>query len=204
MSSPSKEGDDSSKISVQDDQIRRAQLQMQFRGTRKVDFQTMEAYVNELKSIANSLAEIDSPISDPNMVLQLLAGLPSEYLPLQTTISSRCPLPTFEEACSMVYMQQALLSKDHGEQITGDPGVVDAKQSSAFCTLEKLVTAGTTVVAVVGTVSTVVAAATTLSGAVGAVGAVGASRMIVAGAMTAVAGAVAGWKLWQANKYTNY
>ncbi|KAM3324574.1 hypothetical protein P3S67_005726 [Capsicum chacoense] len=202
MSSPSKEGDDSSKISVQDDQIRRAQLQMKFRGTRKVDFQTMEAYVNELKSIANSLAEIDSPISDPNMVLQLLAGLPSEYLPLQITISSRCPLPTFEEACSMVYMQQALLSQDHGEQITGDPGV-DAKQSSAFCTLEKLVTAGTTVVAVVGTVSTVVAAATTLSGAVGAVGAVGASRMIVAGAMTAVAGAVAGWKLWHANKYIN-
>nr|XP_016510728.1 PREDICTED: uncharacterized protein LOC107827996 [Nicotiana tabacum] len=93
------------------DQVRRAQLKMQFHGIRKGDDETIEVYVKQLKSTADSLAAIDSPIPDPDLVLQLLAGLPSQYLPFQKTISSQFPLPAFSEACSMLYMYETLLKE---------------------------------------------------------------------------------------------
>ncbi|KAH0724715.1 uncharacterized protein [Solanum tuberosum] len=183
MSFPKEESDSS----IKDDQIRRAQLQIQFHGTRREDFQSIEAYVKRLKSIADSLVEIGDEISNSDKVLQLLAGLPNQYLPLKNIISSRCPLPNFEEASSMLYMQEDILLHD--------PSVVGAEQSSSgFCTVDKFVD-------VVETLGTVVAAAGTLGlGTVFAaplgtvVGAVGASRMIVFGAVSAMSG----WKNWQA------
>ncbi|XP_060196923.1 uncharacterized protein LOC132626175 [Lycium barbarum] len=173
------------------------QLKMHFHSTRKGDDETIESYVKRLKSIADSLAAIDSPISDSDMVLQLLAGLPSEYEPLKKIISSRWPLPTFEDACSMVYMQERKFLQDHHEeQNTTDPRIVGEEESSGFTTLEKVGT-------VVRVVSTVVVTAATVAGVLptvaGAVGAVGASRMIVGCAVCAV-GAVASWKVWQSQK----
>ncbi|MCD7473089.1 hypothetical protein HAX54_014677 [Datura stramonium] len=86
-----------------DETILAQQLKMQFHGTRKGDLETIESYVNRLKSTANSLAAaIGNPVSDPDLVLQLLAGLPPQYLLLKNTISSRFPLPNFSEACSML------------------------------------------------------------------------------------------------------
>ncbi|XP_059281282.1 uncharacterized protein LOC132034976 [Lycium ferocissimum] len=118
MSFPTEEDDNYNKNesnSIQDDQIKRAQLKMQFRSTRKGDDETIESYVKRLKSIADSLAAMGLPISDWDMVLQLLAGLPSEYEPLRKIIASKWPHPTFEEACSMVYMLEGILLQDHHE-----------------------------------------------------------------------------------------
>ncbi|KAH0724714.1 hypothetical protein KY284_000579 [Solanum tuberosum] len=58
-----------------------------------------ESFVKELKSmVANSLAAAGIPISDSNMVLRLLALCEkSGYSSFKQTISSKCPLPTFEE-----------------------------------------------------------------------------------------------------------
>ncbi|XP_055815269.1 uncharacterized protein LOC129885080 [Solanum dulcamara] len=167
MSFPSEESD-SSTNSVQDEQIKLVQLKMQFHGTRKEDLETIESYVKKLKSLANSLAEMDSPISDSDMVLQLLAGLPTQYLPLQKTISSKWPLPTFEEACSMVYMQEGILLQDEEEQSRNDPRGAGAEQSSSFYSAENFDAA--------------VNALGSLSAVVGAVSVVGS----------------AGWKIWQA------
>lgn len=94
-----------------DNNIKRTQLKIQFHTTTKEDLENIESYVNKLKTIANSLAEINSPISDSDMVLQLLAGLPIQYLPIKNTISSKWPLPNFEDACSLVYMQEDILLK---------------------------------------------------------------------------------------------
>ncbi|TMW81994.1 hypothetical protein EJD97_007150 [Solanum chilense] len=99
-----------------DNNINPTQLKIQFHSTRKEDLENIESYVNKLKSIANSLAEINSPISDSDMVLQLLAGLPIQYLPIKNTISSKWPLPNFEDACSLVYMQEDILLKEEKEQ----------------------------------------------------------------------------------------
>ncbi|KAK4736895.1 hypothetical protein R3W88_000592 [Solanum pinnatisectum] len=82
------------------------------------------------------------------MVLQLFAGLPTQYLPLKNTISSMFPLPNFEDACFMLHIQQDILLHD--------PSVVGAEQSSSgFCTVDKFVD-------VVETLGTVIAAAGTL------------------------------------------
>ncbi|XP_060196914.1 uncharacterized protein LOC132626169 isoform X2 [Lycium barbarum] len=192
--------------SIQDDQMKRAQLKMQFHSTRKGDDETIESYVKILNYVEDSLAAIDSPISDMDMVLlllaglvlqllvglvlQRLAGLPSQYEPVKKIISSKWPLPTFEEACSMVNMLKGILLQDHHEeQNRSDPRVVGEEESSAFITLEKVAT-------IVGIASTIMGAAATFTTVAGAVSAVGASRMIAIGSMSAV-GAVAGWKIWQ-------
>ncbi|XP_060196933.1 uncharacterized protein LOC132626178 [Lycium barbarum] len=157
---------------------------------KKGDDETIESYVKRLKSIADSRAAMGIPISDWNMVLKLLAGLPSEYEPVKKLISRTCPLLTFEDACSMVSMQERKFLQDHQEeQNTTDPRVVGEEESSGFTTLEKVGT-------VVGVVSLTAAAVGTLPTVAGAVGAVGASRMIVGGAV----GAVASWKVWQSAK----
>ncbi|XP_019238186.1 PREDICTED: uncharacterized protein LOC109218291 [Nicotiana attenuata] len=170
------------------DHIRRAQLKMQFQGMSKGDHETIDAYVKKLKSIAVSLAEIGSPIPDPDMVLQLLAGLPSEYLPVQKIISSRVPLPTFEEACSLVYMQEAILLQDQ------DP-------PPPLSTMEKI----EATVNAAGSVSTAVGIASVALSVVGRVAAVGtvSAAVTAVGTVATVVGAVgvtasAGWKIWTA------
>lgn len=102
--------DESDNSSTDNGQIMQIQLKIQFHSTIKGDLETIESYVQKLKSIANSLAEINNPISNSDMVLQLLAGLPTQYSPFKNTISSMCPLPDFEQASSMLYMQHDLLS----------------------------------------------------------------------------------------------
>ncbi|KAH0764642.1 hypothetical protein KY285_000513 [Solanum tuberosum] len=66
------------------------QLKMQFLGTRKGDLDTIESYVKSLKSIADSLSANDNPLSDSDLVLQLLAG-----------------------ACSLLYMYESLLQEQN-------------------------------------------------------------------------------------------
>ncbi|KAK6802774.1 hypothetical protein RDI58_000557 [Solanum bulbocastanum] len=191
-----KEDSNNSTNSVEDDQIRQVQLKIQFHGIRKGDLDTIESYVKKLKSIANSLAEMDSPISDSDMVLQLLAGLPNQYLPLKNTISSMISLPSFEEASSMLYMQEDILLQNHEEQFKADSGVAGAEQSSGFCTADTfyaVVDTLGTIVAAVGAVGTICAGVGAVGTVVGAVSTVNASRMIVGSAIAVVVG----WKIWQ-------
>ncbi|KAH0728061.1 hypothetical protein KY284_003926 [Solanum tuberosum] len=197
MNFPNEESDNST-ISVEDEQIKRTQLKIQFQSTRKGDLETIESYVKKLKSIANSLAEIDSPISDSDMVLQLLAGLPNQYLPLKNTISSMCHLPNFEETSSMLYMQEDILLLDREEKFKADAGGAGAEQSSGFCTADTFYSVVDTVgvvVGAVGAVGTICAGVGALGTAAGAVITVNATRIIVGSAITAVAG----WKIWQAS-----
>ncbi|XP_049372791.1 uncharacterized protein LOC125837757 [Solanum verrucosum] len=186
--------------SIKDDQIRRAQLQIQFHGTRKEDFQSIEAYVKRLKSIADSLAEIGDQISNTDKVLQLLAGLPIQYLPLKNTISSMRPLPDFEEASSMLYMQEDKLLQDREKKFKADAGGAGAgagaEQSSGLFTADTFFTVVDTVgvvVGAVGAVGTICAGVGILGTAVGAVSTVNATRMLVGSAITVVVG----WKIWQ-------
>ncbi|KAL3379712.1 hypothetical protein AABB24_000429 [Solanum stoloniferum] len=139
MNFPNEESDNSTN-SVEDDQIRQVQLKIQFHSTRKGDLETIESYVKRLRSIADSLAEIGDEISNSNMVLQLLAGLPIQYLPLKNTISSMRPLPNFEEASSMLYMQEDILLQDREKKFKADAGGAGAEQSSGFCTADTFFT----------------------------------------------------------------
>lgn len=103
MSFPSEKPNDEPIIVAQ-------QLKMQFHSTRKGDGETIDTYLKNLKSIADSLAANGNPVSDPDLVLQLVAGLPSpQYSPYQSRISSQYPLPDFSDACSLLYMYESLL-----------------------------------------------------------------------------------------------
>ncbi|XP_055815267.1 uncharacterized protein LOC129885078 [Solanum dulcamara] len=117
MSFPSEKAND---LGSNDETIIVAQqLKMQFHGTRKGDLETIESYVKKLKSIADSLAANGNPLSDPDLVLQLLAGLPSpQYLPYQNRISSQFPLPDFTGACSLLYMYESLLQEQQKANTT--------------------------------------------------------------------------------------
>ncbi|KAK6802772.1 hypothetical protein RDI58_000555 [Solanum bulbocastanum] len=125
MSIPSEKTATSSSNSKDETIIIAQQLKMQFRGTRKGDLETIDSYVKKLKSTADSLTAIGNPISDPDLVLQLLAGLPpSQYLLLKNTISSQLPLPNFSEACSMLYEYEKTTS-------TPPPGVAGENNNNS-------------------------------------------------------------------------
>ncbi|KAK4736896.1 hypothetical protein R3W88_000593 [Solanum pinnatisectum] len=109
-------------VSLKDETIITVQqLKMQFLGTRKGDLDTIESYVKNLKSIADSLSANDNPLSDSDLVLQLLAGLPSsQYSPYLNRISSQFPLPDFSGACSLLYMYESLLQEQNVNHTSED------------------------------------------------------------------------------------
>ncbi|XP_060200995.1 uncharacterized protein LOC132629328 [Lycium barbarum] len=82
-SMPKTEMDSKDETILAQDQVKQAQLKMHLHSTKKEDHETIESYVKKLKCTADSLAAINSPISDQDLVLQLLAGLPSQYLLLK-------------------------------------------------------------------------------------------------------------------------
>ncbi|MCE3049564.1 hypothetical protein HAX54_045175 [Datura stramonium] len=127
MSFPSEKVDSTSnncmpttEMGSKDEKILAQQLKMQFLGIRKGDLETIESYVEKLKSTADSLAEIGSRKSDLELVSQLVAGLPPhQYSPYQDTISSQIPLPDFPGACSLLYMYESLLQEQKAQNPTG-------------------------------------------------------------------------------------
>ncbi|XP_076936399.1 uncharacterized protein LOC143603507 [Bidens hawaiensis] len=68
--------------------------------TRLDNFDNMAAYCQEVKVIADQLANVDAPLSDEKMVQQLISGLNEQYEGIAMLISNLTPLPTFHEAFS--------------------------------------------------------------------------------------------------------
>nr|XP_011468568.1 PREDICTED: uncharacterized protein LOC105352690 [Fragaria vesca subsp. vesca] len=58
--------------------------------------QSVDAYLQHAKSIADALASIDQPVSDADLVIATLHGLGSDYLMLRTVLS-QSTLPTFSD-----------------------------------------------------------------------------------------------------------
>ncbi|XP_059287185.1 uncharacterized protein LOC132040552 [Lycium ferocissimum] len=151
-SMPKTERDSKDETILAQEQVKQAQLKMQLHSTKKGDHETIESYVKKLKSTADSLAAINSPISDQDLVLQLLAGLPSQYLLLKNTISSQFPLPNFSKSCSMQYEYEKSLP---GQSSTRPPLSSDQSENnnsnsskSALETLHDIANAVTTMVSI--------------------------------------------------------
>ncbi|KAH0729370.1 hypothetical protein KY290_000510 [Solanum tuberosum] len=140
------------------------QLKMQFLGTRKGDLDTIESYVKSLKSIADSLSANDNPLSDSDLVLQLLAGLPSsQYSPYQNRISSQSPLPDFSGACSLLYMYESLLQEQNVNHTSEDENYSKKemfdKIVGVFSTVSNVVATATDVLSMFGRTSTMASTA---------------------------------------------
>ncbi|OIT03781.1 retrovirus-related pol polyprotein from transposon tnt 1-94, partial [Nicotiana attenuata] len=108
---------------------RTLQLKVQFHNLKKGDLSINE-YVHRLKSIADALTSIGNLVSDSDLVLQILSGLPPEYMSVSTSISTRIPLPTFVETRSLLFLHEAQLSSISRPSTDNSTTAFVAKQQS--------------------------------------------------------------------------
>ncbi|XP_021758568.1 uncharacterized protein LOC110723524 [Chenopodium quinoa] len=77
----------------------------------------MADYCKEVKLLADQLSNVDNPISERKMVLQLISGLPKgEYDTVVALITQTDPTPSFSEARSMFLLEENRKNKqeEHG------------------------------------------------------------------------------------------
>lgn len=79
----------------------------------KIGDLSIEAYTTKIIRMANLLAFLDAPVSDKNLVMYLINSLGDKYKKVVTIIRHREPLPTFDEACSMLSLEESRLSCEH-------------------------------------------------------------------------------------------
>ncbi|XP_021764060.1 uncharacterized protein LOC110728694 [Chenopodium quinoa] len=92
-------------------------LEEKFNNTRLENFANMAAYCKEIKLLADQLSNVDNPVSDRKMVLQMISGLTKgEYDTVATLISQTDPTPSFSKAGSMFFLEETRKSKqdEHG------------------------------------------------------------------------------------------
>ncbi|KAF5180065.1 Copia-like polyprotein/retrotransposon, partial [Thalictrum thalictroides] len=87
-------------------QARVLQLRLQLQTIKKGSL-TMTEYVDQVRSICDSLAMILLPVSDSDMVLHTLAGLGPDYEPFVTSMTTRQSLPTFVELHAYLLAQES-------------------------------------------------------------------------------------------------
>ncbi|XP_076939076.1 uncharacterized protein LOC143607560 [Bidens hawaiensis] len=81
-------------------------LKNKFATTRLDNFPNMSAYCQELKVLADQLANVDAPVSDDDLVLQLITGLNEQYEGIGMLLQNTHPLPSFYAASSSVIREE--------------------------------------------------------------------------------------------------
>ncbi|XP_021980847.1 uncharacterized protein LOC110876997 [Helianthus annuus] len=81
-------------------------LNNKFANTRLEQFPSMTAYCQALKVIYDQLTNVGSPITEEQLVLQLLMGLTESYESTATIIQQTSPLPDFYETRSRLCMAE--------------------------------------------------------------------------------------------------
>ncbi|XP_076935423.1 uncharacterized protein LOC143602066 [Bidens hawaiensis] len=85
----------------QDNKIVRAiHLNNKLSNTRIDNFPNASAYCQEFKVLADQLANVDAPVDDTKLVMQLITGLNEQFESFVTLLANSKPLPTFYEARS--------------------------------------------------------------------------------------------------------
>ncbi|VFQ75070.1 unnamed protein product [Cuscuta campestris] len=82
---------------------RAMQLEHQFRTTIKGSI-TMATYCQTLRNIADWLDDVDAPVSEPQLVLQMLRGLPDDLQAQTLFLQFQQPLPTFLQTRSALML----------------------------------------------------------------------------------------------------
>ncbi|KAM0015830.1 putative RNA-directed DNA polymerase [Helianthus debilis subsp. tardiflorus] len=92
----------------QDNKSSRAiHLLHKFSNTRLDGFPNVSAYCQQLKMIADQLANVGSPVENDRLVLQLISGLNEQYEGIATILQQQDPLPTFYEARSKLVLVES-------------------------------------------------------------------------------------------------
>ncbi|KAJ0535272.1 putative RNA-directed DNA polymerase [Helianthus annuus] len=106
----------------QDNKSSRAiHLLQKFSNTRLDGYPNVSAYCQQLKVLADQLANVGSPVDNERLVLQLLSGLNEQYEGIATIIQQQDPLPTFYEARSKLVLVESRKQEQalHSAQTTG-------------------------------------------------------------------------------------
>ncbi|XP_021753631.1 uncharacterized protein LOC110719024 [Chenopodium quinoa] len=87
-------------------------LEEQFTKTKLENFANMSDYCKQFKLLADQLANVDCPVSDRKMVMQLIAGLTmGEYDTVAAIVSQSEPTPSFNKAHSMFILEETQQNK---------------------------------------------------------------------------------------------
>ncbi|XP_010689909.1 uncharacterized protein LOC104903560 [Beta vulgaris subsp. vulgaris] len=114
-------------------------LENQFGNIKMQDFSSSVAFCQSLKSVADQLSSLGHPVSDERLVLQLVAGLTDEYDTVATFIQQSQPLPSFQNARSMIALEETRRNntKKSGTSssavlVAADPAPTAASHSSFY------------------------------------------------------------------------
>ena len=111
-------------------EARAVQLDHKLR-TQEIGDLSIHAYCQELKSIADLMANVDAPVSERTLVTYLPNGLNEKYDNIINVIKHRQPFPTLEQARSMLILEEERLGKpkkvpSHKDESSSSPKVLAA------------------------------------------------------------------------------
>jgi hypothetical protein len=93
-----------------DNQMTRAvYLEAEFRGIVQGDL-SITAYCHRLKSLADSLRDAGTPVTDQVLVLNCLRGLNPRFADITTIVTMQSPLPTFAQTRSLLTLRETQLA----------------------------------------------------------------------------------------------
>lgn len=81
-------------------------LRQKFCNIKLDNFADATTYCRELKYLSDQLTNVDSPVDDQQLVMQLIAGLSPEYDNLATVLHQGSKFPDFETARSQLVMEE--------------------------------------------------------------------------------------------------
>ncbi|XBI98618.1 hypothetical protein VPH35_018833 [Triticum aestivum] len=111
-------------------------LSAEFRSVVQGDL-TVGAYCRRLKALADALTDVEEPVTDRTLTLQLLRGLNRRFQVMATVLMMQIPFPSFLQARSRLLLEEiGLAERDHGESSTaliiqGGGGAGDRGSSSS-------------------------------------------------------------------------
>ncbi|XP_022030369.1 uncharacterized protein LOC110931276 [Helianthus annuus] len=89
---------------------RTVDLENKFSSTRMDSFTDISSYCKAMKNIADQLANVNAPVSDKRLVLQIVKGLNSKYNTVAAIIQQTTPLPDFYGVRSRLTMEESRLN----------------------------------------------------------------------------------------------
>ncbi|XP_055961489.1 uncharacterized protein LOC130015417, partial [Mercurialis annua] len=86
-------------------------LEQEFSHTLMEDFPNVSTYCQRLKELSDQLKNVDAPVSNDRLVLQMVSGLTEAFNGIGTLLRQSNPLPPFYQARSMLTLEEAGLAK---------------------------------------------------------------------------------------------
>ncbi|KAK4378083.1 hypothetical protein RND71_004379 [Anisodus tanguticus] len=86
-------------------------LEQEFSQVSMEDFPNVSAYCKSLKKLADQLRNVEAPVTNNRLVLQMVAGLSEAYNGVVTLLRQSNPLPHFFQARSMLTLEEVDVAK---------------------------------------------------------------------------------------------